>query len=195
MGTGHRLPARGRRAALATDSPVALEGPSSPQPSEAPTQVVRESGSFPPAARTRLPCGRASSAGRPQLLGFQQERPRPPQPAVVPSLLPSVRRIHPAGWSVPCRPGPRLVLERRHPGALPPWRLPVGSIPLIMRSASRTHGAAASWSQAVLSKSPNHIRMSGKRRDFHFTALLARALASYLTPENTVINNVIGCNL
>lgn len=43
MGTGHRLPARGRRAALATDSPVALEGPSSPQPSEAPTQVVRES--------------------------------------------------------------------------------------------------------------------------------------------------------
>ena len=38
-------------------------------------------------------------------------------------------------------------------------------------------------------------REEGNRMDFYFTVLLAKALISYLTPDNTVINNVIRCNL
>ena len=35
----------------------------------------------------------------------------------------------------------------------------------------------------------------GNRKNFYFTALPAKELISYLTPDNMVINNVIRCNL
>lgn len=94
-----------------------------------------------------------------------------------------------------------LLLGFRHP------RMPVSILPF-PRSAqcsphpqatvpSATGGSSKELKARLVSDSFPSAREPGGREweRFLFHSLLANTLVSYLTPDNTVINNVLGCNL